>query len=150
MISHCGMSRAAASANFWSSTAVSAKLPQASTPRCCLLGELVDLREILVGQPGSSDHDVRAVLEGAKDIAFGAVRSGVLDEHVAGVRERLGGRRVNVRGEARFAQDVAQDTARVLARDRSDERHIARLRNRARLAPSPPTPLRLRDTLSTP
>ena len=97
-----------------------------------LAGKLIDLREIRVGQPRGPDDDVRAALERMKDVVLGAVRLGVLDEDIAGVDESLRGRRVDARREARFVQNVPQHTAGALARYRSDERHIRRLRNRTR------------------
>ena len=138
---------AAASANFWSSTTVKAKLPQASTPRCCLRATDVDLREIALREPGGSHHDVRAVLERGQDVGLGAVRFGVFDEDVARIGERLCGRSVDATGEARLAQHVAQDTAGVLARDRGDERRGPRPSRSSARARNPPNRLPPPDIL---
>ena len=56
-----------------------------------LVGEDVNLREILVRETGGSHDDMSATLERGQYVGLGSIRFGVLDEDVAGVGERLCG-----------------------------------------------------------
>ena len=117
------------------------KVAAGEYPAMLLAREGVDLREIALRETGGSDHDVRAVLERGQDVGLGALRFGVLDKDVAGIGERLRGRGVNVTGETRLAEYLAQDLAGVLACDRSDKGEIRSVRNRACKLGTRPTPL---------
>ena len=78
-------------ANFWSRTAVKAKLPQARTARRACVGHDFDLCEIVIPETGSSDHHMRAVFERRDDVGFGNLRLRIFHKNVAPIGERLSG-----------------------------------------------------------
>ena len=132
MISHCGMSLAAASANFCSSTTVRAKLPQASTPRCCRRATASISAKSASVRPDVPTTTCAPRSSAARMLAL-ALSGFVYSTNTShGIGERLRGRRVDGAAKARLAQHLPEASPRVPARDRGDERQVLGLRNRAR------------------
>jgi hypothetical protein len=92
----------------------------------------IDLREIVLGEPRSTHHYVGTAFERGQDVGFGGVGFGVFDEDVAGIDERFLGRTVDRTRKARLAEYLPEATARVLARNGSDESNVRSIHDGAR------------------
>jgi hypothetical protein len=68
----------------------------------------VDLCEVFVAETRRSHDDVRAAGERSQDVRLRGVRLGVLDEDIARMGKRLGGRCVDGGGQPRLAEQRAR------------------------------------------
>src|SRR4029453_6712849 len=86
-----------------------------------LAGDGVDLCVIALGNARRPHDYMRAVSKCGQDVGLGAIRFRVFDEDIAGIGERFLGRSLNGTSETGLRQSLSQASARVLARDCSDE-----------------------------